>query len=54
MPSDDLKVKFETLRTMDQTADSMDTIENHMSEHVRVCPHIFCGHISDRTYELFF
>ncbi|XP_065208877.1 uncharacterized protein LOC135837501 isoform X2 [Planococcus citri] len=33
MQTDDMKVKFETLRTMDQTSDSMDTIENHMSEH---------------------
>ena len=49
IPPDDIKVKFETLRTMDQASDSMDTIENHMSEHVSLdflhCVH---GTITDR------
>lgn len=34
MQSDDIKVKFETLRTMNQTTENMDAMENHMSEHV--------------------
>lgn len=33
MSAEDVKVKFETLRTMDQTSDSLD-MENQMSEHV--------------------
>lgn len=35
MLDDDVKMKFETLRTMDQMSDSMDAMENHLSEHVR-------------------
>lgn len=55
MQSEDIKVKFETLRTMDQTSDSMDTMDNHMSEHVSKQvvifeEYTFCRKESTRIY----
>ncbi len=35
MQDTEMKVKFETLRTMDQSSNSMDAMENHLSQHVK-------------------